>query len=107
MTCVVTDACVNCRYGDCAEVCPVNAFHEGHNFMVINPAVCVNCSICISMCPVGAIKNEYDLMQDELELLEINAHLAGEWPAIDVGSGALPEAENWVDRPNKRSLILR
>ena len=37
MTYIVTDACVRCKYTDCVEVCPVDCFYEGENFLVIHP----------------------------------------------------------------------
>jgi ferredoxin len=41
MTFVVTEACIRCKYTDCVEVCPVDAFREGPNFLVIDPASAV------------------------------------------------------------------
>jgi ferredoxin len=35
MTFVVTDNCIKCKYTDCVEVCPVDCFYEGPNFLVI------------------------------------------------------------------------
>jgi ferredoxin len=29
MTHVVTEACIRCKYTDCVDVCPVDAFREG------------------------------------------------------------------------------
>ena len=37
MTFVVTETCIKCKYMDCVEVCPVDCFHEGPNFLVIDP----------------------------------------------------------------------
>lgn len=37
MTFVVTENCIKCKYQDCVEVCPVDCFYEGPNFLVINP----------------------------------------------------------------------
>ncbi|MEL0086060.1 MAG: ferredoxin, partial [Paracoccaceae bacterium] len=31
MTYIVTDECINCKYQDCIEVCPVDCFYEGEN----------------------------------------------------------------------------
>ncbi|MEO1949449.1 MAG: ferredoxin, partial [Thioclava sp.] len=31
MTYVVIDNCINCKYTDCVEVCPVDCFYEGEN----------------------------------------------------------------------------
>ena len=41
MTHVVTEACIRCKYTDCVAVCPVDCFHEGPNFLVIDPAACI------------------------------------------------------------------
>ena len=43
MAYVVTEGCIDCKYTDCVEVCPVDCFHEGPNFMVINPEDCIDC----------------------------------------------------------------
>ena len=36
MTFVVTENCIKCKYTDCVEVCPVDCFNEGPNFLVID-----------------------------------------------------------------------
>lgn len=55
MTYVVTEACVNCKYTDCAAVCPVEAFHELPDRLLINPDNCIDCDACVPECPVEAI----------------------------------------------------
>ena len=37
------------------EVCPVDCFYEGPNFLVINPDECIDCALCEPECPVDAI----------------------------------------------------
>ena len=37
MTYIVNDKCINCRFTDCVEVCPVDCFYIGENSIVINP----------------------------------------------------------------------
>ncbi len=37
MTFVVTENCIKCKFTDCVDVCPVDCFHEGPNFLVIDP----------------------------------------------------------------------
>jgi ferredoxin len=61
MTFVVTEKCIQCKHTDCAQVCPVNAFHERANFLAINPDDCIDCNLCLPECPVGAIFSEDDL----------------------------------------------
>jgi len=50
MTFVVTENCILCKYTDCVKVCPVDCFHEGPNFLVIDPEVCTDCQLCESEC---------------------------------------------------------
>jgi ferredoxin len=40
MTYIVAEPCIMCKYTDCVEVCPVNCFYEGANFLVIHPDEC-------------------------------------------------------------------
>ena len=35
-----------CKHTDCVEVCPVDCFHEGENFLAINPEECIDCGVC-------------------------------------------------------------
>ena len=42
MTYIVTEPCVDCKYTDCAAVCPVEAFHELPDKLLINPDTCIN-----------------------------------------------------------------
>ena len=44
MAFVVTENCIKCKYTDCVEVCPVDCFHEGPNFLVIDPEECIDCT---------------------------------------------------------------
>ena len=50
MTFVVTEACIKCKLTDCVEVCPVDCFHEGPNFLVIDPDECIDCTLCEPEC---------------------------------------------------------
>jgi ferredoxin len=76
MTFVVTEACVKCKYTDCVEVCPVDCFYEGPNFLVINPEECIDCALCEPECPVDAIYADSELPEQYNEYLEINERLA-------------------------------
>ena len=58
MAFVVSDACIKCKHTDCVEVCPVDCFYEGPNFLVINPDECIDCALCEPECPVEAIFSE-------------------------------------------------
>lgn len=37
MTFIVGEECIKCKHTDCVEVCPVDCFYEGPNFLVIHP----------------------------------------------------------------------
>lgn len=105
MTHVVTEACIRCKYTDCVAVCPVECFHEGPEFLVIDPAACIDCGVCIPECPVEAIVEEKDLQPAQQEYLQLNAQLAGQWPLITQARDPLPEADRWAQVNNKRALL--
>ena len=94
MTYVVTDKCIDCKYTDCVEVCPVDAFHAGENMLVINPVSCIDCSLCESECPIEAIipdTDDHEKMDDFIEFAEDKSEL---WPVLDRMHDALPDADN-------------
>lgn len=105
MTHVVTQACIHCKYTDCVSVCPVDCFHEGPNFLVIDPEVCIDCGVCIPECPVEAIVDQKDLPADQHEYLALNAQLAAKWPVISETREPLPDADAWARRDDKRALL--
>ena len=72
MTFVVVDNCIRCKYTDCVEVCPVDCFYEGPNFLVIHPDECIDCGACVPECPVDAIFADTDVPDEEEEWIERN-----------------------------------
>lgn len=105
MAYVVTENCVRCKYTDCVSACPVECFHEGPNFLVIDPVACIDCGVCVPECPVGAIYAEADLPEDQKAFVDINVKLAAEWPLIDAAHEPLDDAAEWADVPNKRVFL--
>ena len=73
MTFVVVENCIKCKYTDCVEVCPVDCFYEGPNFLVIHPDECIDCALCEPECPAEAILSEDELPEDQMDFIEINA----------------------------------
>ncbi|MDX1570826.1 MAG: ferredoxin family protein [Xanthomonadales bacterium] len=107
MTFVVTESCIKCKYTDCVEVCPVDCFHEGPNFLVIDPEECIDCTLCEPECPVEAIYPEEDLPADQAHFLELNRELSLEWPVITEMKEAPPDAADWEDVPDKLEHLER
>ena len=101
MTFVVTESCIKCKLTDCVEVCPVDCFYEGPNFLVIHPDECIDCALCEPECPVNAIMSEDDLSDEQRIFLEINSDRAKAWPNITVKKDAPPDAASWEGVANK------
>lgn len=101
MTHVVMEACIGCRFGDCVEVCPVDCFHAGPNFMAIDPDECIDCAKCIPACPVEAIVAEPDLPFEQQHMLALNAELSQQFPLVTEKLEPLPDAEEWRKKTNK------
>lgn len=107
MTHVVADSCIRCRYTDCVDVCPVDCFREGPNFLVIDPDECIDCAVCVAECPVNAIYAEEDIPADQQEFIDLNAQLARNWPSITKTKAPLAEAEEWKDVTGKLQYLQR
>ncbi len=107
MTFVVTDNCIRCKYTDCVEVCPVDCFHEGPNFLIIDPEECIDCTLCEAACPAQAIFSDDDLPDDMKHFLEINAELVSQWPLITERKEPLDDAGKWNGTPNKLEYLER
>lgn len=101
MTYVVTENCIKCKYTDCTEVCPVDCFHEGPNFLVIDPEECIDCTLCVPECPVDAIYSEDDVPESQQHFLEINERLAQQWPVITEKKDPPEDAQQWEDVRDK------
>ena len=87
MTHVVTSACVDHKYQDCVSVCPVEAFREADNYLVIDPDECIDCAACVAECPVEAIFADTDLPDEHEAWLERNEE---ESPDLPIAEGDSP-----------------
>lgn len=105
MAFVVTDNCIACKYTDCVAVCPADAFHEGPNFMVINPIECIDCGLCVPECAADAIFQEDELTEDQQVFKGLNAELAEVWPVQTEVKPAMAEAEKWNGVANKLDML--
>lgn len=107
MTYVVSENCIKCKYTDCVEVCPVDCFREGPNFLVIDPDECIDCSLCVPECPANAIYAEEDVPEAEKPFIGINAELAKQWKAITQKIAAPADADAWREVRAKIHLLER
>lgn len=107
MTFVVTESCIRCKYTDCVDVCPVDAFREGPNFLVIDPDDCIDCAVCVPECPVNAIYADEDVPADQSAFTPLNAELARQWKPITRTKLALPDADEWAKIEKKLDQLAR
>lgn len=107
MAFVITESCIKCKYSDCVEVCPVDAFHAGPNFMVIDPDECIDCTLCVPECPVEAIYDEEDLPDNLRKFIALNAELAKAWPVLTEKTDPLPDADEWSEVKDKFQFLER
>ena len=102
---VVAEPCIKCKFTDCVEVCPVECFYEGENFLVIHPDECIDCGACVPECPTEAIFLEGGLPRKWRKYTQLNARLSREWPNISAKKDPLPDAEEWKDVEKKRKRL--
>lgn len=107
MTYVVVENCIKCKFTDCVEVCPVDCFHEGPNYLVIDPEECIDCNLCVSECPAEAIFPEDDVPDNQRQFIALNAELSRLWPTITEKKDAPPDADDWNGKPGKADLLER
>jgi ferredoxin len=107
MTYVVTENCIACKYTDCVDVCPVDCFHEGPNFLVIDPEECIDCTLCVAECPAEAIFAEDDVPDKWRSFIALNAELAKEWPVISERRAPPEDADEWNGVSGKLDKLQR
>jgi ferredoxin len=107
MTYVVAENCIRCKYTDCVDVCPVDCFREGENFLVIDPDECIDCSLCVAECPANAIYAADDVPADQQQFIALNAELAKLWKPIIAKKEAPTDADDWLKVKDKLHLLQR
>ena len=103
MTFVVTDECINCKYKDCIDVCPVDCFYEGENMVVIHPDECIDCAVCEPECPVDAIKP--DTIEKADFWVELNKKYSEIWPNVTEQGEPCADREAWAKKSDKLPLL--
>lgn len=107
MAFVVTENCIRCKYQHCVAVCPVDCFHAGPNFLVINPDECIDCTLCEPECPANAIYAEADLPANLKNFSALNRELAAVWPIIAVAEVPPSDADQWLNVEGKLAHLER
>lgn len=107
MAYVVTEPCVNCKYTNCAAVCPTDAFREGPNFLTIDPLECIDCDACVAECPVEAIYPDDEVPMEWEHYLELNERLAIKWEdhIINQTKEDLEGADEWAEKEEKLEFL--
>jgi len=104
MTFIVNDLCIDCKFTDCVEVCPVDAFYEGPNMLVIDPDKCIDCAVCVPECPAEAILPDTDAEAFKpIDWVEFNTKYAASptWKQIVRKKDSMPDADELKQIPNK------
>lgn len=107
MTYVVTEECILCKHTDCVDVCPVDCFVEGPNFLAIDPIGCIDCAVCVTECPVNAIYSDVDVPDSQRAFIDINAKMAKIWPAITKSINPMPDHAKWTNVPDKLQHLIQ
>lgn len=85
---VVTAACIDCKDGTCAAICPVDCIYEGSRMFYIHPEECIGCGACESVCPVEAIWRQ-DIVPERLSaFVEENSRFFAESGLGDAGGAS-------------------
>ncbi len=82
MAYVVTQSCIGNKHTSCVDVCPVEAFREAPEMLLIDPDVCIDCNACVSACPEGAIFPRSMVPEDQQNFITLNAEGAKTHPVI-------------------------
>ena len=106
MAYIVAEPCINCKFTDCVDVCPVDCFYEGKNFLVIHPDDCIDCGACEPECPVEAIFEEDELPEKWAHYTELNAKYAEEWANITQKQDQMDIAEEWRNKEDKGDALV-
>jgi ferredoxin len=56
---------------------------------------------------VNAIYAEDDVPGDQQAYIKLNLELAAKWPSITKSKEGLPDADDWKDKKNKLSELVR
>lgn len=101
---VVGESCIRCKYQDCVEACPTDAFREGENMLVIDPDACILCGLCVPECKVGAIYTVSGLTDP---IFRLNLLFSKHWPVIEIKGVVPADADRWRGVAGKMKWLSR
>jgi len=88
---ILLEPCINC--GLCRRACPTETIHfftTGRRTHVVDPAGCIDCDICVPICPENCIVNDADYTHVPTEL-----------------EAAKARARDWAKRQNETRRKIR
>jgi ferredoxin len=85
----------------------VDCFHEGPNFLVIDPDECIDCTLCEPECPVEAIYADDELPEGQEQYLKLNEELSQDWPVITEMIDPPDDADEWREVKDKLQYLER
>ena len=95
LTHVITEPCILCKYTDCVEVSPVDAFRDGKNMLVIDPEECIDCRLCVPECPVNATYPGDEVPEDQQVYFKINEKFFRRW-SVTTRRRPLAGGDEWA-----------
>jgi ferredoxin len=73
--------------------------------LVIDPAECIDCTLCVPECPVEAIYAEDDVPDAQKKFIALNADLSQAWKPIIERKPAPADADAWAKVKDKTHLL--
>lgn len=77
MAYVIAEPCIDIKDGACTLACPADCIYEGGRMFYIHPEECINCGLCLSICPVDAIHYDRELPEAARPFEAINREFFG------------------------------
>lgn len=74
MAYVISEPCIGVKDGACLKACPVDCIQgrPGDPQLYIDPERCIDCDVCVTVCPVSAIYPEEKLPQQWKKFAKLN-----------------------------------
>lgn len=78
---VIAEPCIGIKEATCVTVCPVDCIHptkgeanfRTEEMLHIDPETCIDCGLCVDVCPADAIFHQDNLRAEWARFTERNA----------------------------------